>query len=120
MILAFALAMSAAAPATRPAAPHTCRIVHGRLMATNGNPGLRIWEIGSHHYLALDVGQDLSLATLPGNVRRLWIARTRGGSLFDASIYGDFRVCALKPRRAGEMEMVHLVAARHLAAGSYR
>ena len=99
--------------------PQLCRTVHGRLMATNGNPGIRIWEVGTRHYLGVGIEQDLSLRQLPANVRRKWIGATRRGSLFDASLYGDFRVCAWKPRRAGEMEMVRVMSGRNLIAGPY-
>jgi hypothetical protein len=90
------------------------------MMATNGNPGLRIWEVGTRHYLGIDVGQNLSLDTLPANVRRKWTAATLRRSLFDASLYGDFRVCAWKQRRTGDMELVRVMSARNLAAGSYK
>jgi hypothetical protein len=114
MILAMAIAMPTAPISEPPTVPRMCRGVRGRMSAANGDPALRIWEIGTRHYLGVDVGQDLSLSTMPRNLRDLWIRRTRGGSLFDASVYGDFRVCAAKPRRAGEMEIVRVTAARRL------
>jgi hypothetical protein len=40
--------------------------------------------------------------------------------LFDASVYGDFRICASTPRRAGEMEIVRVTAARHLTVRADR
>ena len=120
MILALALAMTAASIGERPSEPRLCRVVHGRMSATNGDPALRIWEIGTRHYLGVDVGQDLSLSTMPRNLRDLWIRRTRGGSLFDASAYGDFRVCASMPSRAGEMEIVRVTAARRITVRADR
>jgi hypothetical protein len=100
-------------------APTLCRTVHGRMMATNGTPSLRIWEVGTRHYLGVDVAEDLSLKTLPANIRRKWLAAAPRGSLFDASLYGDFRVCAWKPRRNGEMEMVRVTSGHKLFAGPY-
>lgn len=100
--------------------PTLCRTVHGRMMATNGNPSLRIWEVGTRHYPGVDVGEDLSLHGLPANIRRKWTAATNRGSLFDASLYGDFRICALKPRRSGEMELVRVVSGQNLLVGPYR
>ena len=114
MIIALAFAMTTPSALVRAAEPRLCRVVHGRMSATNGNPALRIWEIGTRHYLGVDVGQDLSLSTMPRNLRDLWIRQSRGRSLFDASVYGDFRICASKPRRVGEMEIVRVTAARHL------
>lgn len=98
------------------AQPH-CRTVHGRLSAANGNPALRIWVIGSKRMLGVDVDQDLSLDQLPANIRRLWAPV---GNLFDASIYGDFRVCARHPQRPGVMQRVTVTHARNLVLGRYR
>ena len=112
-------AMLAMAVAPTPA-PRFCRTVHGLMMATNGNPALRIYEIGTRHALGVDVDQDLSLKQLPANIRSKWLAVAPNGSLFEVSIYGDFRVCARRPRRAGEMEIVDVVEGRNLFVGSYR
>lgn len=114
------LAMAFVSGAIVEKSPPSCRLVHGRMMAANGDPALRIWEIGTRHYLGVDVGQDLSLDTLPANIRRKWLAATNRGSLFDASLYGDFRICALKPRRSGEMELVKVVDGRNLRVGPYK
>jgi len=88
-----------------------CRTVHGRLFAANGNPALRIWVIGSRRVLGVDVDQDLSLAQLPANVRRLWLP---AGDLFGTSVYGDFQVCSREPQRPGKMQKVRVAHARNL------
>ena len=93
-----------------------CRIVHGRMFAANGNPALRIWVVGTKRILGIDVDEDLALDRLPANVRKLW---KPVGNLFDASVYGDFRVCARKPQRDGVMQMVTVTHARNLVLARY-
>jgi hypothetical protein len=121
MIAAILLIALTPPPLSKPAAPTFCRTVHGRMMTANGNPALRIWEVGTRHYLGVDVDLDLSLDTLPGNIRRTWMnGLSPRATLLDASLYGDFRVCAWKVRRAGEMELVRVMSGRNLVVGSYR
>jgi hypothetical protein len=94
-----------------------CRTVHGRMFAANGNPALRIWVVGTKRLLGIDGDEDLSLDQLPANVRKLWLPV---GNLFDASVYGDFRVCAQKPQRPGVMQIVTVTHASNLVLDRYR
>ncbi|WP_144034436.1 hypothetical protein [Sphingomonas sp. IBVSS2] len=96
--------------------PTLCRTVHGRLFASNGNPAARIWVVGTKRILGIDADEDLSLDQLPANVRRLWLPT---GNLFNASVYGDFRVCARKPQRPGVMQRVIVTRASRLHLGRY-
>lgn len=91
--------------------PTLCRTVHGRMFAANGNPALRIRVAGTKRILGVDADEDLSLASLPANVRRLW---TPVGNLFDADLHGDFLVCARRPQRPGVMQMVTVRRASRL------
>jgi hypothetical protein len=110
MIMLLAL-LAAAAPPKQADPPQLCRTARGRLTATNGSPSVRIWVVGARHYLGLPEQGDMATKPLPANVERLW-GRTK--SYFEASVYGDFRVCGWRPPRAGKMEMVRLVSARNL------
>jgi hypothetical protein len=85
-------------------------------MVTNGTPDVRLWVIGTRHYLGLPEQADQPTRPIPANVLHAW----RRVSPLTASLYGDFRVCAWKPPRAGEMEMIRLIAARNLVTGPYR
>lgn len=96
--------------------PMLCRTVHGRLFASNGNPAVRIWVVGTKRILGIDADEDLSLDQLPANVRGLWLPT---GNLFNASVYGDFRVCARKPQRPGVMQMVVVTHASRLYLERY-
>jgi hypothetical protein len=69
-----------------------CFKVHGRVMFTNGTPGIRIWRIGTHRI----VGVQTEL--LPEK-----LAAEMG---WNAEAYGDFIVCPFTPQRPGEMQMV--------------
>ncbi|MBN8812481.1 MULTISPECIES: hypothetical protein [unclassified Sphingomonas] len=96
--------------------PMLCRTVHGRLFASNGNPAMRIWVVGTKRILGIDADEDLLLDRLPANVRKLWAPT---GNLFNASIYGDFRVCARKPQRPGVMQRVIVTHAGRLRLDRY-
>jgi hypothetical protein len=110
--------MMLAALAAMALTPEQCRTVHGRIFAANGNPSIRIWVVGTKRILGVGTQDELSLDDFPANLRRLWLRK--GPSLFDASIYGDFRVCASEPQRPGWMQMVRVVRASRLVAGEYR
>jgi hypothetical protein len=99
-------------------APEQCRTVYGRIYVANGSPAIRIWVVETRRVLGVGTQDDLSLDDLPANLRRLWLRRSP--SLFDASIYGDFRVCAREPQRSGRMQMVRVVRASRLVAGESR
>ncbi len=97
--------------------PSLCRTVHGRMTAGNGTPTVRIWVVGTKRKLGV-IGPDAEWPRLPGNVSRLWTGNRR--SVFEGSIYGNFRVCAREQQRPGWMQMVKVVSARNLVLGPYR
>lgn len=106
---------------TRPA-PRLCLTVHGRLMYTNGTPDMRIWVIGTRRILGVEGLDDTydRYRHLPRNIQAKWDTKPAGSSYYDYSVYGDFRVCAWKPQRPEEMQMVRVMSGRNLILGGYR
>ena len=87
--------------------PEPCRWAHGRLMRYQGGPGLRIWEIGTHHVFGLPpLVPAMDLGDLPPNAEKLLNN--------DNMLFGDYKVCPLEPYSAGHMQAARVVAARHL------
>jgi len=81
-----------------------CRDVHGRLEATNGNPSLRIWVVGTKRILG--VAGDEGAELLPSSLREL--------ISFEATLYGDFRVCPVTLPKPAAMQLVCIKAGRRL------
>lgn len=106
------LATQAGAAETAYAGP--CFSVRGRLGLANGNPGFRIWRIGTKRILGvLDCqGRDESTAAIPAPVKTLT------GPTFSRRVYGTFRVCPLTKARPGWMQMVCIKGASGLIAKS--
>lgn len=92
--------------------PRLCRTVHGRLYVANGTPAVRIWVIGTKRVLGVPATDGSDMPHLPRNVQRRW--RGTSDSAFYSDVYGDFRVCAWKPQRPGEMQRVRVVSAQNL------
>ena len=82
-----------------------CFLVHGKLIAANGNPTTRIWRIGTGRIL------DVTDEWLPPNVDRL-----TGVDHFATDVYGDYLVCPLTRERPGYMQFVCILRASHLTA----
>jgi hypothetical protein len=106
-LLALTLAAAAEAPRNcdeKAAVVEPCREVHGRLQASNGNPGIRIWVVGTKRYLGVAGGEGTEW--LPESLRRR--------VTFDTLIYGDFLVCPISASKAGEMQLVCVESGRRL------
>jgi len=81
----------------------------------NGTPGLRLWQIGTHHQFGLvaDPGsQDVDIPKLPSNLQRVF-------KPFKNNVYGNFELCPLDGYRKGYMQPAHLIAAKNLLARPY-
>ena len=98
-----ALMTTLCAATGKPVGP--CFQVHGRLLYWNGAPSTRIWIIGTHRMLGIP-SEDQEL---PANVKAL----LKGD--FDDEVYGNFLVCPLDRFKPGEMQMVFVKSANHLA-----
>ena len=95
---------TAAGCAKRATLVDQCREIHGRLEATNGSPGIRIWVIGTRRVLG--VAGDEGAELLPPALRQRITS--------EATVYGDFRVCPVTRAKIGEMQMVCVDAGRRL------
>jgi hypothetical protein len=83
-----------------------CGWVHGRYGVANGSMIHRIWIIGTHHELNLDVPDEATP-----------LKRFLGSSEYDPTanrLIGEFYVCARERRVAGHMQRVHLERAKAL------
>jgi hypothetical protein len=101
MIIAAVFALASAQPEL--AKIGDCGWVHGRFSVTNGSRIHRIWMIGTHHMLSLDIPDEGegSVADPMGNLYDRFTP-------FEDDIFGDFYVCAREPRIPGHMQSVHL------------
>lgn len=99
-----------AAPWPPPAKTGMCGWVHGRYAVYNGSGIRRIWVIGTHRIIAAP--DAVPNSSFPAPLRR-YMATAHDGGLADA-LFGDFRVCAVENHRAGRMQHVRIVGARHL------
>lgn len=108
LIAAVLLSGSAVTAASQCAAQATlveeCREIHGRLQATNGSPGVRIWVIGTRRVLGVAGREGREL--LPSSLR------VRVNS--ETVIYGDYRVCPVTREHPRAMQMVCVDAGRRL------
>lgn len=106
--LAIALLIAPVAATEPPRTINACKWVHGRFDVWNGSSVRRIWVIGTHHLLALRDEDDSAPRVLQKYVYA-------GPHLGKANgLFGNFRVCALEPSRAGHMQHVRVLAADHL------
>jgi hypothetical protein len=91
-----------------------CYVVHGRMQFTNGTPDLRIWVVGTKHYLGVVAripADDTENPKLPSNVEK----KIRG---FKTIVYGDFEVCPFSRETPGAMTMVCVESATKLVTDS--
>jgi hypothetical protein len=91
-----------------------CYIVHGRMQYTNGTPDLRIWVVGTKHYLGVTArseADDDENPILPESLRK----KING---FHTIVYGDFEVCPFTVEKPGAMTMVCVESASKLLAKS--
>lgn len=89
-----------------------CFVVNGRLYASNGGPGYRIYKLGTHRVLGVfnHYGQDID-PTLPLSVTH----KLPGGALgFDHYAYGNYTVCPFSKERKGAMRFVCIAAVGNL------
>ncbi len=68
----------------------------------------RIWVIGTHHVLNLDVDDEAT----PQPLARIF--KTEGYKPWEDRLVGDFYVCARVQHRPEHMQRVHLLKTRNL------
>ena len=79
-----------------------CYWTHGRIVAGNGTPSVRIWPNGTRRLLGVvnptEPGTDAGeLDALPTRLRRLLTDKNA------YAVWGDFHVCPVMPERVGWM-----------------
>ncbi len=80
-----------------------CRIVHGRLSASNGTWGAVIWPVGTRRLLAV-AGDSEENLYMPQSLR---------SQLPENFVFGYFTVCPITPFRKGERQVVCVQSATH-------
>lgn len=96
--------------------PYGCYWVTGRLFASNGAPGIRLWPRRTNRLLGIVCKQRGC-----GNPEELLPPKLlKFGLNFDRSLWGDFRVCPLEKEREGWMRMVRLVDGKNITVVDYR
>lgn len=105
--------MSPAVPAEKSCREHPqlvgkCFTVHGRLSTYNGNPAVRLWNIGTKRILGVS-DQRFSLPgyrNLPED-----LAQQLNG---ENNVYGDFLVCPFTRSRPREMQLMCIESAKNI------
>jgi hypothetical protein len=116
-------------PCKTPEIAASCYWTHGRLSLYNGNPSLRLWQVGTKRILGIYSGPhserydplDNEHPELPANLDRAYDAeykrrlalKDRDAGLPEPS-FGDFEVCPLEPEHPGRMQSVCIEAVKHI------
>jgi len=85
-----------------------CFNVRGRLSTYNGNPAVRLWNIGTRRVLGVS-DQRFSLAgyrNIPED-----LAKQLDGK---SNVFGDFLVCPFTRPRPGEMQLMCIESAKNV------
>ncbi len=86
---------------TDPDVVGACFTFRGRMSLYNGCCMARIWQVGTHHLLAQEDEIPLP-AILQDKIN------------WDVDAWGDYEVCPMEPKRAGEMQMVCVQSVKNL------
>jgi hypothetical protein len=126
-----------APPATGPQSKISCKTpenasmcywTRGRLTCCNGNPAMRIWEVGTKRILGIYSGpnswmldpEDNEHPKLPRNIDLAYRAESRrtGESTavprLTGPLFGDFEICQLEPEHPGWMQAVCIELAKNI------
>jgi hypothetical protein len=90
-----------------------CFVIHGRLFAANGTPGLRIWVVGTKRILG--VHNDDVEPGEPGGYPACLSSHVG----FGTNLYADFTVCPVAPDREGWMRPVCIESASNMVIENY-
>ena len=85
-----------------------CFTIHGRIFASNGNPGVRIWPIGTKRHIGVLHSEN---EVMPEVIKKY--------ITFGTNIYGDFLVCPFSKAREGWMQFVCIESASNLVVEKY-
>ena len=92
----------------------SCYWTHGRLGATNGTPGIRLWKIGTNRILGIYSGPSVDRASLDNENPELPENLARRFKPFEKRVYADFEICPLEPERKGEMQAACIESAKNI------
>ena len=83
-------------------------VIHGRLSFYNGNPTLRLWQIGTRRLLGVSDGRfkKYGYANIPESIS------TKVD--FETDLYGDFEVYPFTDAVPGVMQLICIESGRHL------
>jgi hypothetical protein len=94
----------------------TCYWTHGRLSLYNGgSPNFRLWKIATHRLLGIYSGPgagpndglaDEDDAELPANLKKY--------DFTSLSVFGDFEVCPLAPKKEEHMQPACIESAKNI------
>ena len=90
-----------------------CYSVHGRLQLGANTVRLYLWPVGTKRMLGVTAGPRLDDADDPIWPRNLDLSQDV------EAIYADFEVCPFTPERKGEMQLVCIESASHVAVKRY-
>jgi hypothetical protein len=121
-------------PCKTPEIAASCYWTRGRLSLYNGNPGWRLWKVGTKRILGIYSGPhsqrydrlDNEHPELPANLETIYdaeykraMARKDPNAGWPGSAFGDFEVCPLEPGRKGEMQAACIESARNIILQKY-
>jgi len=112
-----------------------CYWTHGRLSLYNGNPGWRLWKIGTKRILGIYSGpsrfpprttRDSENPEFPPVLEQVYdkeykrkVAAKDPDAEWPPSIYGDFEVCPLTRERKGQMQDACIESVKVTALENY-
>lgn len=106
-----------------------CYWARGRLAVYNGNPGWRIWKIGTKRILGVYSGPDSERIDpldnehpeFPANLDRAYeaeyqrkIKAKEPDAEWPDTVFADFEVCPLEPEHPGWMQSVCIESAKNI------
>ena len=86
-----------------------CFETRGRISAANGNPGLRMWKVGTKRILGILGYED---PIIPNKLKE-YLG-------FGVEIYGDYLVCPFTKEKKNHMQMVCVESASNIRVEDYR
>ena len=116
-------------PCKTPEIAPMCYWARGRLALYNGNPGWRIWKIGTKRILGIYSGPDSERIDpldnehpeLPANLDRAYeaeyqrkIKAKEPDAEWPDTVFADFEVCPLEPEHPGWMQSVCIESAKNI------
>jgi hypothetical protein len=97
----------------------SCYWTHGRLVAGNGTPSLRLWPIGTKHLLGIYSGPSVDRHSLDNENPELPANLMLKFKPFENRVYADFEVCPLETARPGSMQAACVETAKNIVVEEF-